>query len=129
MRFFTLLSGESTFHSLMLKKAHRGLQSSDIRKLFQTPSKRMSNSAFQVLWAPSSEPSLRFSVIVSKKVDKSAVVRNRLRRQCYTLLSRFFSDWTAAVRVAIVVKTSARHLSPDQLAAELLHALKGAELL
>ncbi len=41
---------------------------------------------FALKFTPSRRPGYRVSVVVSKKVNKSAVVRNRIRRRIYELV-------------------------------------------
>jgi len=43
-------------------------------------------------YAESRKPSYRLAVVVSKKVSKSAVVRNRIRRRIYEQVRREFQE-------------------------------------
>lgn len=67
----------------------------------------------------------RASVIVAKKVSKSAVVRNRIRRRVYEVLRRNWSSTAAPVDMAItVLSPEAADMSAEGvecLVAELLH--------
>jgi ribonuclease P protein component len=53
------------------------LTGAEIRAL--VPKKRLNSGLFSLLWAPSSAP--KVSVVVSKKVAKTAVARNRMKRR------------------------------------------------
>lgn len=48
----------------------------------------------------------RFAIVVSKKVHKSAVGRNRIRRRLYELVRHELSHITAIHDVAIIVSSS-----------------------
>lgn len=56
--------------------------------------------------------SSRFSVVVSKKVHKSAVGRNRIRRRIYEMLRAEYSSFNGVYDVAVIVT------SGETLAAE-----------
>lgn len=48
----------------------------------------------------------RFSVVVSKKVLKSAVGRNRIRRRIYETIRRNITDDVAACDIVVIVSSS-----------------------
>lgn len=52
----------------------------------------LSTPLFKVRIKPNSLSLNRFAVIVSKKIDKRAVVRNRIRRLMYTSLMELFEQ-------------------------------------
>lgn len=113
----------------MLKKQHRGLSSGQITELFEKADGSVGNRFFRVNWMKIPEANAQFIVIANTKLSKQAVVRNRLRRQCYSLISKHFSGWTRGARVAILVKQSTLDLSPVELAGELRKILRQARLL
>ncbi|MDF2379392.1 MAG: ribonuclease P protein component [Candidatus Gracilibacteria bacterium] len=99
----------------MLEKQHRNLSSEEIAELFKNPHTKSSNSTLRIHTITASEKmKSQFVVIVSRKVHKSAVKRNMIRRQLYSVLSRMFSQWTSGLRVAILVKPSFLKLSRTQ---------------
>jgi len=103
----------------MLKKEHRGLKSSEIADLFKGDSvDSISNKYFRLNWQKSEKDSSQFVIIVSKKVHKSAVVRNKLRRKVYEMVRQGFSMWTESKRVAILIKNSALDCSAKELRKE-----------
>lgn len=57
-------------------------------------------------------PSSRFSVVVSKKIHKSAVGRNRIRRRVYEILRTQSTKITGVYDVAVIV-TSGETLLAD----------------
>ena len=62
----------------------------------------------------------RVSVVTSAKLDKRAVVRNKLRRRIYGCLK----DFTAGADLIVFPFKSAILLTPEQLKTELWQALK-----
>lgn len=98
----------------MLPKSHRGLQSSQIRTLFSGETSSLSNRYFRINWQTENVDQSQFVVIISKKTEKTAVKRNLMKRRVYQSLQEFFSDWTVAARVAILVKSPATQASSFQ---------------
>jgi ribonuclease P protein component len=113
----------------MLKKDHRGLQSSHIRDLFKNSQNSYGNTVFRVNWSDNEQDKVQFVVIVSKKVHQSAVVRNRLRRRVYGLLRKHFSGWTAALRVAILVKSPALVCTAQKFEDQFLDIMRSSGLI
>ncbi len=71
----------------MLKKKFRLTKKDHISKII-TEGKRISGNLFLALIAPNNEAFHRFAVVISKKVDKKAVRRNKCRRRFYHALLR-----------------------------------------
>ena len=94
----------------MVKGRFRSLKASEVSELFQSDPKTKSDPNFRVLWKNADQDFPQFVVITSAQLHRSAVVRNRVRRVVYHLIRQHFSQWTAGVRVAIVVKTPAIRL-------------------
>lgn len=114
----------------MLPKSHRQLKNEEIKQLFDEPHSKVSNQYLRIhtrLLGDLSES--QFVVIVSRKVHKSAVTRNKIRRQLYSILSRMFSQWTAGLRVAILVKPSFLKLTRTERLQIFLDMLHDADLL
>lgn len=60
--------------------------------------------------------SSRFSVVVSKKVHKSAVGRNRIRRRVYEIIRRRSTELIGVYDVAVIVTSGEVLLAPhDEL--------------
>lgn len=68
----------------MLAKTNR-LTTTQFDQFFHT-GKRFHTKQYTVIYAP--HPTFHGAVVVGKKVDKRAVVRNTLRRRIYSLLYR-----------------------------------------
>ena len=72
----------------------------------------------------------RFSVIISKKIAKTAVLRNRIRRRIYEIIRQEIPNITAVYDVAIIVNSiEINNLSYLDLKSKLLDLFKQAELL
>lgn len=76
----------------------------------------------------SSRPS-QFAIVVSKKVDKRAVVRNRLRRQIQAILIERSAILAPGFAVIVTVQPSAGPCSYGQILQELDQLLKELRLL
>ncbi len=58
----------------------------------------------------------RIAVVVSKKIDKRAVVRNQIRRRIYAVTRDIFSQITTPTDIVIIVNSpTIRALSPLEL--------------
>ena len=58
---------------------------------------------FTIRHMPSRNTNYRLAVVVSKKVDKKAVTRNRIRRRLYELFRQTFKDCSPAIDLVIIV--------------------------
>lgn len=71
----------------------------------------------------------RVAVVVSKKVHKSAVVRNRIRRRLYEAIREYESEITLPYDIAIMVYTDQLATIPaDTLRSQLKKQLKVAKI-
>ena len=66
----------------MLSKSHRFHGSRALRRVY-AQGNTVRGPLFSVRYAPSNRNSYRVTVVVSRKVHKSAVGRNRMRRRVY----------------------------------------------
>ena len=99
----------------MLKKKYRGLSPLQVSELFRSADGSVSDQFFRVNWKRVPQGFPQFVIITPAKSHRSAVGRNRLRRQISALLQLHFPCWTAGVRVAILVKTPVAELSVSNL--------------
>lgn len=90
------------------------------------------SSHMMIKYVPNSKrKSPRFSVVVSKKVYKSAVKRNRIRRRLYEIIRRFIvsKDDIESVDVMInVYSPEVLNYDSNKLESELVGLLKQANL-
>lgn len=71
----------------------------------------------------------RLAVVVSRKVSKSAVVRNRIRRRIYDCVRILSSSFTGVYDLAFIIyDEKIATLSPAELAAEVERLCKKAKL-
>ncbi len=113
----------------MLKKTQRDLDSREIQKLFKNADESIGSSFFRINLLYEDSDTSQFVVLTPKKFDRSAVVRNRMRRKIYALLRKHFSDWTAGLRVAILVKSPAKDCNYQELEKQILKLMKKIELI
>lgn len=72
----------------------------------------------------------RFAVVVSKKVHKSAVGRNRIRRRVYEILRQEIPHFTTTCDVAVIISSGeVISIEHQELVAVLKDLLTQAELL
>lgn len=85
-------------------------------------SKRIHTPYLQILFTPSS--SFHGSVVVSKKVYKKAVDRNKLRRQLYALLYQFYKEHNMAQTYILITKPEIVKANKGEFSAVLKEGLK-----
>lgn len=113
----------------MLKKKHRGLKASDVSELFTNAAVKSTGSRFfRVNWRQYDQDYPQFVVITTAKTARSAVVRSKLRRRIYEMISRNFNDWTVGLRVAILVKSSSVELKPARFREEFMKLMQKIDL-
>lgn len=72
----------------------------------------------------------RFSVIISKKIAKTAVLRNRIRRRVYEVIRQEIPKITAIYDVAVIINSvEVNNLSYLELKDKVLDLFKQANLL
>ncbi len=86
------------------------------------PKKTLSTTFFVIKYDNSQDDSMHCAVVVGKKVDKRAVVRNKIKRQTVVLLKRMLNN--ANINVVVIVKKSIQDKLQQQIAEDLEHAIK-----
>jgi ribonuclease P protein component len=85
----------------------------------QARSKSVRGTTLALKYAPGERPSYRLAVVVSRKVSKSAVVRNRIRRRLYERVRNLSSSFKAPYDLVLVVyDEKVATMPPEQLSAE-----------
>ena len=75
-------------------------------------------------------PQFKVAVVVSKKVHKSAVVRNRIRRRVYELVRLAHPEINKAVELVFTIyQVESAEIPADQLKKEVYELLTRAKLL
>jgi len=113
----------------MIGRSNRFHGRGNIQRLQRSgKSVRFSAFALRYLSNPRSG-SYRLAVVVSRKVSKSAVVRNRIRRRVYECVRILSNDLIAPADLVIVVYDERiAEVSPDKLRADIARLLKKARL-
>ena len=62
---------------------------------------------FLIKYAKSKQPNWRLAIVVSRKVNKKAVIRNRIRRRSYEFFRKSLKDDPVLVDIVVVVKDDA----------------------
>lgn len=102
----------------MLPKKHR-LSRAQFGKVFDT-SAVLHSGHFSMKWTDVlGNKESQFAVVVSKKVSRSSVGRNRIRRRCYGVLEELLSQIPENITGIIFVRPSAVLLVPKALEEEL----------
>ena len=79
----------------------------------------------KIMYMPASGKAYRAAVVVSKKVHKSAVVRNRIRRRVYEQVRLFMADSPKNVDFIIVAQNEKpAHVDAAELVGEVAPLLK-----
>lgn len=79
----------------------------------------------KLLWQPAQKQNYRVAVVVSKKIHKSAVARNRVRRRIYEVVRTYAKDNSLRSDIVIIVQKDSLIMSTHQeLQAEISKLLK-----
>ena len=74
--------------------------------------------------------SYRLSVVVSKKVHKSAVVRNRIRRRLYEIIRGHEAEISQPIDMAVIVRGEQVATMPtEELASSIISQLRQARII
>lgn len=105
----------------MLKKKER-LTRAEFDRFFSV-GKRIHTPLLQIIYSPSD--TFHGSVVVGKKVYKSAVDRNRLRRQLYAFLRQFYkkNEVLPPHTVIVITKPAIKGLKKDVFITDLKDSL------
>ncbi len=106
----------------MLPQAHRGLQRSDFHRMYKS-GKTLKTAFFRIKTAQNTDPGHetgRFGVVISAKLIKGAVKRNRLRRQIYAILAEIQPKLAKKADIVIIPEPAATSASFSDLRADLL---------
>lgn len=108
-----------SYTGFMLPKKKR-LTTAEFNRFFSS-GKRFHSTSLQLIYSP--HPTFHGSVVVGKKVYKSAVKRNKLRRQLYDLLRNQESGLETKGVFIITTKPAAKEADFKTLKVELSNLL------
>jgi ribonuclease P protein component len=112
----------------MLASNYRLKKPRDITRVFKR-GRYGGSGAIQVKTAPNSIEHSRLVIVVSKKVSKKAVVRNRLRRRVSGVVEQLWATVIPGYDIVITVREDVSALDTKSLADEVATALSRARLL
>ncbi len=107
----------------MLTRIHRFHGHNALRPAYQKGSSAYGKN-LKLIWLPSRAGAYRAAVVVSKKVHKSAVVRNRIRRRIFELLRNTVPSDAGFELVAVVQNSAVATMAAPELEAEVMGLLK-----
>ncbi len=87
----------------MLKKSYRLRSTSDIQKVLKSGRFRHIGDLVMIKWLENKLPNDRITMVVSLKVNKKAVVRNRIRRVCMEAITKEWLERKADKHYDIVI--------------------------
>lgn len=89
----------------MIARKNRFHGHNSLRPLYQK-NKSVYSTNIKLLVGPAQKQNYRAAVVVSKKVHKSAVVRNRIRRRVYEYTRLFMADAPKQYDFIFIVQTT-----------------------
>ena len=110
----------------MLTRLHRFHGHNSLRAVYQK-GRPLYSASFKLLYAPAQKKTYRVAVVVSKKVHKSAIVRNRIRRRTFEYVRTYLPQQNNLPDLVFIVQTpNVATLPAGTLANELDSLLKKA---
>lgn len=112
----------------MLPKLHRLTADKDFTKVFKG-GRSFHGDGISIRVAPNQVGESRFAFVVSAKVSKKAVVRNRLRRRMREAVRKMLGGVVKGRDIVVMTKPQAAELTFDEVSRTLESLLKKARLL
>lgn len=113
----------------MLAAANRLRSPKDIARVYRQGSYGAGGGVLAVKAAKTSRPVTRAVVVVSKKIDKRAVVRNRLRRRLSEIFRHQLETVPPGYDIVITVQADFQSLSESRVSEHLLAALRRVQII
>lgn len=110
----------------MFHKKNRLAKTRDVKTAFER-GRGFFNSFFTIKYLATAQPVARFTVVVSTKVSKKAVTRNRLKRLVREFIRKNMSLFSSG-DYAIVIKSAAVKAEPKDLVAKFDVLTKASKL-
>lgn len=104
--YFISACGQICYNTAMLQQRYRFHGYGGLRYLYRHASAERSRLLTVKYVANRRRRMPRIAVVVSKKVHKSAVGRNRIRRRIYEILRQQVSHFTGVYDVALIITSS-----------------------
>ncbi|PIS03892.1 ribonuclease P protein component [Candidatus Peregrinibacteria bacterium CG10_big_fil_rev_8_21_14_0_10_44_7] len=109
----------------MLAKQYKLTKADNIKGILNK-GKQYSSQYFVIKTQETEEPISRFSIVISNKISKKAVIRNKLRRQLFEII-RLHPEETSLKKphkIVILPRTRALQLDYNRLETELIQTFK-----
>lgn len=90
----------------------------------QEEGRKLYGKRILILISPSQTQNSRFSVIITKKIDQHANVRNRIKRQMREIFRRHRAKFCANYDLLIIARRGVLECSYDMLEQDILNLLK-----
>lgn len=110
----------------MLARKYRLRKNSDFQRLYKN-GKRLVSHDFVLYYSPSRMDYSQLGFVVSKKVSKSAVVRNTLRRRLTAVVEENISTLERPLKAIVLIKKDFSTLKPQDLKSQVLELLGGVK--
>ena len=112
----------------MLPKEYRLTKDKDFARVAHYGQKAYSPE-LNLKWIKNNQPYSRWGIVVSLKVDKKAVVRNKIKRRLRALLRENISSLASGWDVIIITKDRIKELDYTQLQDVFLKILRKCNLI
>ncbi len=103
----------------MLKRTHRLRKNSDFQRLYKT-GRRFATPNLAIYYLPSHMDYSQVGFVVSKKVSKSAVVRNSLRRRASAVTEELYPKLIKPTKIVILIRRDFSAIKPTKIKAEII---------
>ncbi len=114
----------------MLSKLHRFHGHQSVRRIYKQGRAHRNSLGGLHVYSDPSHPVTHVAVVVSKKVHKSAVVRNRIRRRIYELVRVHMAEFARPAQMVFTIyQVEAASMPASELAKEVHDLLDRAKLL
>jgi ribonuclease P protein component len=113
----------------MLAAPNRLRKTKDIDRVYKRGVYGGAEGMLSLKATPNGRPETRLVVVVGKKIDKRAVVRNRIRRRLTELLREQWTTVPGGYDIVVSVHSDLSHEPFDRLRALLRQALRRARLI
>lgn len=106
----------------MLARTYRLRKNSDFQRLYKT-GKRFATANLVLYYLPAKLDHSQIGFVVSKKISKSAVIRNTLRRRVSAIVEENFTKFTNPLQAIILIRSDFSALKPQDLQKEVKNLL------
>lgn len=112
----------------MLPKTNRIKKKVDFEIIFKK-GKNLNNNLFVLKFLSNNLGLSRFAFVISQKVSKKAVVRNKIRRQLVKIIKNHFSEIKVGQDMVFIVLKEINKKSFFEIESELINTLKKGKLI